>query len=83
MGWSPGNISAMNGACRVARAPFLIAGTIPARTTDDLPLPLGPTTAKNLDPGPTSFNRATRRCASSRRPKKSRASASVKARRPL
>ena len=32
-------------------APGRIAGTSPARTTDDFPPPLGPTTARNRDPG--------------------------------
>ena len=30
-------------------APRRIAGTSPARTTEDLPPPLGPTTARNLE----------------------------------
>ena len=68
---------------RGPRAPCRIAGTIPALTTEDFPAPLGPTTARNLDPRPVSLSRAIRRAVSSVRPKKSWASASVNGLRPL
>ena len=64
------------GTCR-------IAGMRRARTTDDLPLPLGPTTARKRAVRPGSFSRARRRCVSSPRPLKSRASASPNGRSPL
>ncbi len=84
MGCAPGNISAMKGSSGLSKAPDLIAVTSPARTTEDFPPPLGPTTARNLDPGrPASLSLVTRRRVSSPRPKKSWASASVNARRPL
>ena len=60
-------------------APRRIAGRSPARTTDDLPLPLGPTTARNRVV-PRRFTSCSR---SSSRPKKSSASASSNARNPL
>ena len=52
-------------------APRRSAGTSPARTTDDFPLPLGPTTARNR----VSASRSTSCPTSSSRPKKSAASA--------
>src|SRR5207244_4392445 len=60
-------------------APRRSAGTSPARTTDDLPLPLGPTTARKR----VSRRRSIRCSVSASRPKKSAESASSKARRPL
>ena len=35
IGWAPGNISAMNGSSWLPKAPRRIAGTSPARTTED------------------------------------------------
>ena len=51
IGCVPGSISEENPLGSGER-PARIAGTNPARTTDDFPLPLGPTTARNRDPGP-------------------------------
>ena len=59
--------------------PPQIAGTSPARTTDDLPLPDGPTTARNADPA----SRSARFSTSSSRPKKNSASWGWKASSPL
>ena len=61
MGCAPGSISAMKGSSGPSKAPCLIAGTSPARTTEDFPPPLGPTTARNLDPGPASLILVTSR----------------------
>ena len=60
-------------------APRRSAGISPARTTDDLPLPLGPTTARKR----VSPSRSSSCSTSASRPKKSAASASSNARRPL
>ena len=60
-------------------APRRSAGIRPARTTEDLPLPLGPTTARNR----VCASRLTSSSTSSSRPKKSAASPSSNARRPL
>ncbi len=48
MGFSPGAISTMNHFSEPGKAPFRIAGIIPAFTAEDLPDPLGPTTARKL-----------------------------------
>ena len=60
------------------RLPERNAGIIPARTSDDLPLPEAPTTARNLSSRmrPTSFAVKTSR------PKKREASSSLKNRNP-
>ena len=54
IGCAPGNISATNHVRDPASAPARIPGTTPARTTEDFPLPLGPTTARNPAPAPAS-----------------------------
>ena len=79
-GYAPGNISTIGQRSDPGSAPAASAGTRPARTTEDLPLPLGPTTARKRV-----ARRAARRGAPSiaSRPKKSAASASSNARRPL
>ena len=64
-------------------APRRSAGTSPARTTEDLPEPEGPTTARNRAPSVSSPSRRMSRFVSASRPKKSAASASRNARRPL
>ena len=55
----------------------------PARTTDDLPLPLGPTTARKRAHGSVPSRRARSRRVRVSRPWKSTASASVNGRSPL
>ena len=68
---------------RRRRGPWRIAGSSPALTTLDLPLPLGPTTAMNRPRVPGSPRRLISRSTSRSRPWKSAASAASKARRPL
>ena len=72
-------MSAMCHPSDPAIAPRRSAGIRPARTTDDLPLPLGPTTARKR----VCFTRLTSSSTSSSRPKKSTASPSSNARSPL
>ncbi len=60
-------------------APARTAGTSPARTTEDLPMPEGPTTATNERSPITSSSSSTRPVL----PQKSAASASWNAWRPL
>ena len=69
---------------RAPIAPPRIAGTSPALTTDDLPPPLGPTSARtHVNPCRPRQVSTTKRVVSSPRPKKSWASASVNALSPL
>src|SRR4029077_13054384 len=60
------------------KAPARILGINPARTTDDLPLPEGPRTAKKR----VDFNFSTKRWISPLRPKKYSACSSLKVCRP-
>jgi hypothetical protein len=66
-------------ACAAGQGTPHKAGSSPARTTDDLPLPDGPMTPRNW----ASANLATRLATSSSRPKKNLASSGWKAARPL
>ena len=79
-GWAPGESS----VTRIGPPEALSrsAGTTPARTSDDLPHPLGPTTATNRATEPGSSRRSTICRTEVVRPKNSGASASVKARSP-
>ena len=78
-GCSPGRISACVQSSLPGRTPPARAGSSPARSTDDLPLPDGPTTASNGAP----TRRATSSATSRSRPKKYSASAASNVARPL
>ena len=82
-GWGAGVISMRNQSCDIGNAPAANAGMRPARTTLDLPLPLGPTTAMKRPRMPGSPSRARSRWTSRSRPKKSASSAAANARNPL
>ncbi len=81
-GSRPGVMVTMNQRSEPITAPRRRAGTRPARTTLDLPDPLGPTSAMNLPFRPAYPSRASNRSISRSRPKKRAASPSSKARRP-
>src|SRR6266540_1046806 len=82
-GSEPGVVSAINQRSDPVRPPTRRAGTRPARTTEDLPLPEGPTSARSRAPSPSSASRCRRRRTSCSRPKKSDASGSRNGRSPL
>ncbi len=79
-GWVPGTIDAMSQVSDPGTAPRRNAGTSPARTTLDLPEPLGPTRATSRSSRPS---RPTTSPSRRSRPKKSAASDSRKGCRPL
>ena len=81
-GWTPGVISTMNHSSEPSRPPERSAGSTPAFTTLDLPLPLGPTTATKLPARPLRPRRARTRSTKRSRPKKFTASLCSKLRRP-
>ena len=73
-GWGAGVISIVNHEPDSGTAPRRIAGSSPAFTALDLPLPLGPTTAMKRPRVPLRPRRAISRSTSRSRPKKSTAS---------
>ncbi len=82
-GCGAGVMSIRNQSADIGSAPFANAGSSPARTTLDLPLPLGPTTATKRPRMPGAPRRAMSRSTSRSRPKNSPASAGPNARSPL
>ena len=66
MGCGPGRISAWRQRSDPGSTPPASAGSSPARTADDLPLPDGPITASNGEPTSRATSSATNRS----RPKK-------------
>jgi hypothetical protein len=79
VGWAPGHRATVRHGSAPVRTPAANAGSRPARSSDDFPLPEGPTTVTRLASDTRATSSATRRS----RPKKLSASEASNRARPL